>query len=256
MLARTALLLVVAGVAAGCMLDIVADLKARQCYDTSLSCNSDECIMLAQQLLEDANRNETDVSCGMLSICNTEIGKSCTKCHSLVSTYNTLYLNWPNVGEPVYDINTHECPVAASATRICVTKDAPVYFETTIHKVSGFEYEITSEDGSPLGLVELFNINDLENDEVMDCFVKDSVDTSSCYNSRISRGVNLPPSIVFDPAIKVRFGFKACPNWEGNPPCAKLRFLTPTMQTTTNLETHGCTTSLQKATELTPMCTL
>eukprot|EP01060_Flectonema_neradi_P017242 TRINITY_DN240_c3_g2_i1.p1 TRINITY_DN240_c3_g2~~TRINITY_DN240_c3_g2_i1.p1 ORF type:complete len:318 (+),score=45.52 TRINITY_DN240_c3_g2_i1:78-956(+) len=216
-----------------------------------ISCDAG-CPEKAMSLIAD---RENEVDCENLDICNSTVStptgalRYCTA-HNCLGPSGDLF-PWHRPSAPLKVLTTIKCPSGGGQTEIkipCLGGNQPiVYFSVDIHQTSGFEYEVYSEDGGPTGLMEVFNINDVQTDEIMDCFSKDTEDTATCQNSKISRGFQLPDSVKFDPSIKIHFGFKSCSAPEPLPSCQnRLVFRTAPKKKSlpTDTATHGCTSAV------------
>ena len=225
-----------------------------------ISC-SDDCKARA---IEARSNREMGVDCENLPLCGYQTGllQSCNVGVNGCAPKNDRF-PWHRPSAALSVQTTLKCPDGGGSTEInlpCLGADQPIiYFSVDIHDTSGYEYEVYSTDGSPTGLMEVFNINDVQNDEIMDCFASDTIDTATCQNAKISRGYQLPKSVTFDPKITIRFGFKACSAPEPAASCRNvLVFRTAPKKTVTKGDPpkHGCISAVVQVPQpsLSPIC--
>eukprot|EP01064_Diplonema_japonicum_P015669 TRINITY_DN2343_c1_g3_i2.p1 TRINITY_DN2343_c1_g3~~TRINITY_DN2343_c1_g3_i2.p1 ORF type:complete len:277 (+),score=35.89 TRINITY_DN2343_c1_g3_i2:51-881(+) len=227
--------------------------------DRKLVVCSDECLQHALSLKEGIAPGQDcmnfNICKNMAPGCDFEV---CDKSDLEDLTADTLDAKRPYL--PFSNPTELKCKGEAGETEIrlpCLNPGDKVYYSVEIHNVSGIQFEVFSKAGTPLQLSEMFSITDAENDEVFDCFPRDTVDTSSCYNAYLSRGLRVPTPVVWDPKMNVRFGFKACAGYSPVD-CATnpifLSFKTTGLKTaskpvvTFSEFSPGCTTPVKKMT--------
>eukprot|EP01061_Rhynchopus_euleeides_P011576 TRINITY_DN21127_c0_g2_i1.p1 TRINITY_DN21127_c0_g2~~TRINITY_DN21127_c0_g2_i1.p1 ORF type:complete len:311 (+),score=103.74 TRINITY_DN21127_c0_g2_i1:148-1080(+) len=137
-------------------------------------------------------------------------------CATYQETCDVSELYQKDAARPHYHDVGYKCPDASGNLEFdlpCIKAGEKKYFEIQVNNLAGLEYSVYSKSGGPVGLMELFAITDLENDEVLDCFPVDTVDSSNCPMGTISRGIRLQRPYNFKDEstnFPIRFGFKGC----------------------------------------------
>ena len=176
------------------------------------------------------------------------------KCVNVSETCNGTSPAVPQKEEqrPFYNDVSYKCADASGNIEIalpCIAEGVKKYYEVSINNVPGFEYIVYSKSGAKVGLQEMFGISDLDNDEVMDCFPKDTLDTTNCASGLISRGIRIQrPNTFKDETtpLPIRFGFKGC---AGGSSCDNvLVFKTVGVAGTAGTLKAACTSPLKEAT--------
>ena len=162
---------------------------------------------------------------------------------------------------PFSNVVALKCSAKTGETELhlpCIAPGMKKYYEVWINDVHGFEYTIYSKSGGPVGVVDMYGITDVGNDEVFDCFPADTRNTAACDTALIQRGITISLPFTFKNTdapvgLPIRFGIKGCAGHTG---CDNvLVFKTAALKKAANA--HGCITKLQEVwPQATDYCTV
>jgi hypothetical protein len=92
--------------------------------------------------------------------------------------------------------------------------DERIYFSMDVQGLQEFEYRLLANDNKPLGLLEIFDFNEQDDDGAQfNCYVRDTVDNTTCPNQYLANGQTQPIMAK----RKIMFGFRMCPDYNTTP---------------------------------------
>lgn len=91
--------------------------------------------------------------------------------------------------------------------------ESTMYFQATVNDIMSFEFQLTPNDGRPLGWMELYDYDEDDDTQVnYDCFVASTTNAGACENNYIAAGET--SSQYVNRVIKI--GFQKCPQWDAS----------------------------------------